>query len=342
MLMFMGLFGALLAGVAADSMLASARDSESHDNDSPDDAYNTAPDSDDAQASLSAGNVLGGTGDSLDDMFGATPDSDMPETEAVPSFFPAPDVAGLFDDLDERIHSSDAFIQPEPGQPVHLTGGDSPALLQGGALDDTLTGGAGNDTLLGHGGDDWLQAGQGATHMNGGTGNDTLIGGAGNDTLIGGDGDDLLIAGAGNNTLNAGVGNDTLIGVALDHNGNDISGRNFLNGGDGDDILIAGQGDYLNGGDGADTFALGDWLQGNAPVTIVDYNPQDDQIVLHYDPARLAMPELQVQFSATDPDTAQIWLQGHLIANVANGAGLTAQDIALVAKYPDMTHIAAA
>ncbi|WP_444788989.1 calcium-binding protein [Roseinatronobacter sp. NSM] len=258
-----------------------------------------------------------------------------------PYFFPAPDVAGLFDNLDERIHSSDAFPDPSPEDPVHLTGGEIPSLLQGGTLGDTLVGGSGNDTLVGLAGDDWLQAGQGATHMNGGEGDDTLIGGAGNDTLIGGAGDDLLIAGQGNNTLQGDAGHDTLVGVALDQNGHDISGRNFLNGGSGDDVLIAGQGDYLHGGDGADSFALGDWLQGNAAVTIVDFDPQEDQVVLHYDPARLATPEISVQFDAANPDTAQIWLDGHLIANVGNAQGLTAQDIALVPVYPVAMGIAA-
>lgn len=337
MFLMMGLFGALLAGIAADSMLATSKESDDQADDSPDDAYDDGLPDADSQPSMTAssGGVLGqlDADDNVNDS-AADQEEDL-------YFFNTPDVAGLFDDLDERIHSSDKFPEPDPEEPLHLNGGDSAALLQGSNLDDTLTGGAGNDTLAGLGGDDWLQAGQGDAYMNGGEGNDTLIGGAGDDTLIGGAGDDLLIAGEGNNTLNGGAGNDTLVGVALDDDGHDISGRNFLNGGDGDDLLIAGQGDYLNGGDGSDTFALGDWLHGQAAVTIVDFNPQDDQIVLHYDPSRLTEPQLSVQFSPTDPDTAQIWLDGHLIANVAHGAGLTAQDIALVPEYPDLLGIAA-
>ena len=344
MFMFLGLFGALLAGVAADSLLSAGKGTDDHEDDTRDGADDEqySDDSTQPQMIASSGGILGQMSDSI---------AGTPETPAAPDslagvdddpyFFAAPDVAGLFDDLDERIHSSDAFAEPEPPMPVNLTGGDDATFLQGGALDDTLTGGAGNDTLAGLGGDDWLQAGQGAAHMNGGEGNDTLIGGAGNDSLIGGAGDDLLIAGEGSNTLNGGAGNDTLVGAALDQDGNDLGGRNFLNGGDGDDLLVAGQGDYLNGGAGSDTFALGDWLQGRDAATIVDFDPAEDQIILHYDPSRLAAPDLTVSFTAANPDTAQIWLDGHLIANVAHGAGLTAQDIALVPHYPDMARIAA-
>ncbi|MBR3371672.1 MAG: hypothetical protein IKG52_13680 [Rhodobacteraceae bacterium] len=339
MLMFIGLFGALLAGVAADSMLASANTSDDQQDDSPDDGTD-APEAAQTQNLVLYADAPdeGGTLDGFGQDFAAP---GMADSDDEPYFFPAPDVAGLFDNLDERIHSSDAFPDPAPEDPVHLAGGDSPSLLQGGNLGDTLVGGSGNDTLAGLAGDDWLQAGQGATHMNAGEGNDTLIGGAGDDTLIGGAGDDLLIAGQGNNTLQGDAGNDTLVGATLDQNGQDVSGRNFLNGGSGDDVLIAGQGDYLNGGDGADSFALGDWLQGNAAVTIVDFDPREDQIILHFDPARLATPDLSVQFDAGNPDTAQIWLDGHLIANVGNAQGLTAQDIALVPVYPDAMGIAA-
>ncbi|MGY6705602.1 calcium-binding protein [Roseinatronobacter sp.] len=325
-------------------MLSTGNGAEDHEDDTRDNVDDDQYTEDSAQSRLNAtaGGFLGQLSDSavVATETVAAPDS-LGGTDDDPYYFAAPDVAGLFDDLDERIHSSDAFAEPEPAAPVNLTGGDSDALLQGGALNDTLTGGAGNDTLAGQGGDDWLQAGQGAAHMNGGEGHDTLIGGAGNDTLIGGAGDDLLIAGEGSNTLNGGAGNDTLVGAALDHDGNDLGGRNFLNGGDGDDTLIAGQGDYLNGGAGSDTFALGDWLQGQDAATIVDFDPAEDQIILHYDPSRLAAPDLAVSFNAANPDTAQIWLDGHLIANVAHGASLTAQDIALVPHYPDMARIAA-
>jgi Ca2+-binding RTX toxin-like protein len=128
--------------------------------------------------------------------------------------------------------------------------------------------------------------------------------------------------------LLGGYGNDTVIGAALDADGQDQSGQNFLNGGAGDDVLVAGNGDYMNGGSGADQFTLGGWLQSAA--TIVDYQPGDDRIVLQYDPARLPEPDLSIAFAPDDLATAQIWLNGQMIAQVVNAPGLSVTDIGLV------------
>ncbi len=243
---------------------------------------------------------------------------------------------GLFDDLDERIHSSDDYPPAQPPAPVVLEGGEGDDLLRGSGADDSLSGGAGNDTLIGAGGNNLLQVDSGNNLLRGGEGNDVLLGGTGNDTLEGGWGDDLLVAGGGDNLLMGGAGNDTLVGVKLDDQGQDQSGVNILNGGAGDDLLIAGQGDILHGGAGADTFALGDWLAQGAPVTIVDYTVAEDQFVLHYDPARMLAPEVAVSFDPAHPDTAEIRLNGHVIAYVANAPDLRAGDIMLVAAHPAM------
>ncbi|WP_071469447.1 calcium-binding protein [Roseinatronobacter thiooxidans] len=241
---------------------------------------------------------------------------------------------GLFDDLDERIHSSDLFAPVAPPQPVFLEGGAGNDRLVGTVANDTLVGGAGDDILIGAGGDDVLYVDSGANHLIGGEGDDSLIGGAGNDTLEGGWGNDLLVAGGGANLLMGGAGDDTLLGAFLDDAGQDRSGANFLNGGAGDDLLIAGQGDTLNGGAGADFFALGDWLAGRAPAMIVDYSPEQDQIVLHYDPDRLSQPDVRVTFNEDQPDMAEIRLNGQIVAHVANASGLTADAIAIVAGHP--------
>jgi hypothetical protein len=248
---------------------------------------------------------------------------------------------GLFDHLDERIHSSDLYPAAQPPQPVLQQAGAEGAVLRGTVADDTLIGGAGNDTLIGAGGNNLLRADAGDNLLRGGEGDDWLIGGSGNDTLEGGWGNDLLIAGAGANVLMGGAGNDTLVGAYLDASGQDLSGANFLNGGGGDDLLIAGQGDVLTGGEGADDFALGDWLLGRAPAMIMDYTPTEDRIVLHYDPARLAAPELSVTASPSQPHMADIWLNGHVIAHIANAQGLRAEDILLVADHPAAMSLAA-
>lgn len=242
--------------------------------------------------------------------------------------------AGLHDHLGERIHSSDSFPPALPPVPGLVNGTDGNDSLRGSGAGDTLNGGAGDDTLVGAGGDSVLIAGGGNNHLIGGEGNDRLIGDSGNDTLEGGWGNDLLIAGGGENLLMGGAGDDTLVGAMLDADGKDTSGANFLNGGAGKDLLIAGQGDQLHGGEGADVFALGDWLAGAEPATILDYNAHQDQITLHYDPDRLDPPIISISFTADDPDTAQIRLDGQVVALVLNAPDLATADIALVAGLP--------
>ena len=249
--------------------------------------------------------------------------------------------AGLFDDLDERIHSRDTDPPAEAPQPAVLIGTEGDDRLVGSGADDTLWGGAGNDTLIGGGGNNLLLGHSGDNHLIGGEGNDLLIGGSGHDTLEGGWGDDLLIAGKGDNLLFGGAGDDTLVGVWLDQDGTDISGENTLNGGAGDDVLIAGQGDLLHGGEGSDQFVLGDWLAGQNAATILDYDPQADQIVLWYDATQIAAPELTITFSETDPAIAEIRLEGHVIAHVLNAPDLTVDQITLMQGQPEQMALAA-
>jgi Ca2+-binding RTX toxin-like protein len=306
MWMLLGFFGVLAAGAAADTLLTTR---SAGDTDDTDDSDVTQADAqvDPAEHRVSA-------------FFSDQPAVDLLALDILAEFDFAPDV----------IHSSDAFAIPPSPQPIVANGGDTPSQLNGGALDDVLTGGSAETYMAGHGGDDILHAAAGPTHQIGGEGNDVLIGGAGDDRLEGGEGDDLLIAGGGSNTLLGGAGNDILVGATFDTVQSAGSGPNFLNGGDGDDILIAGQGDYLNGGAGADAFGLGDWLQNGAAVTLVDYHPDEDQILLHYDPERVSSPDLEIRFQDDTSGTAQIWLNGQIIAQVLQAPNLTIADIGLV------------
>ncbi|MCC5963806.1 MAG: hypothetical protein JJU09_11830 [Rhodobacteraceae bacterium] len=239
------------------------------------------------------------------------------------------------DEQDERIHSSDDDPREKPPVPQILYAGDDGGVLRGSGAGDTLIGGAGDDTLIGNGGDVKLVAGSGDNHLIGAEGEDTLIGGSGDDTLQGGAGNDLLIGGGGSNVMFGGGGDDTLVGAHLDKDGRDTSGPGFLNGGAGDDLLIAGQGDMLSGGEGEDIFALGDWLAGGEPATILDYTAGEDQIALHYDPAHCDAPEISVTHDGDDPDKAEIRLDGQVIAYVVNAPHLTAGDIGLESSLPD-------
>jgi Ca2+-binding RTX toxin-like protein len=318
MLMILGLFGVLMAGAAADSVMSMRTAPD--DGDEPSDTE--SGDQNDPAPTQSVQTFARIAADDpvsvpvVDDLL-ATDWSQTVASDPLVDHETAPD----------RVHSSDTYgpaAAPEPVVAVLEDGGT----LRGGALDDVLIGGAGAGMLAGHGGDDWLAATDGPSHQIGGQGDDVLVGGAGDDRLEGGDGDDLLIAGLGSNTLLGGYGNDTVIGAALDADGQDQSGQNFLNGGAGDDVLVAGSGDYMNGGSGADQFVLGNWLQGAA--TIVDYQPGDDQILVQYDPTRLPEPDLSIAFAPDDLATAQIWLNGQMIAQVANAPELAVADIGLV------------
>ncbi len=317
MWLFLG-FGAAVAAASMADLLLSRGDDEKDESD---------PDATFAQDEVALQNEHAATtADLFRAMLTDEPSADEPDERR--------SSMGLFDNLSERIHSSDLFEPEKPVSPVSLKGGDIGSLLRGGVADDTLEGGDGNDTLLGSGGQNLLVAGSGDNHLIGGEGDDTLIGGAGDDTLEGGWGDDLLVANGGNNVLMGGAGDDTLVGAALDAEGADTSGQSFLNGGAGNDLLIAGQSDIVSGGEGDDTFALGDWLKGMEPVTIMDYQPGRDQIVLHYDPERLSEPEVSVTFQPDQPDTAEIRLNDHVVAFVVAGEALRSEDVALIAGHP--------
>lgn len=312
MWLLLGLFAALSATVLIDGMQSTASDTDDQEDQSEQDTEDAA-----RHDQMSYQSLL----DQLSD--------------------PADPDAGIFDNLDERIHSSDAFPPALPPQPSFLTGTDGDDYLMGGLADDTLQGGSGNDTLIGAGGNNLLEAGSGNNHLIGGEGHDTLFGGSGNDTLEGGWGDDLLVAGGGYNLLMGGAGDDTLVGVQLDTFGMDQSGANILNGGSGDDVLIAGQGDSLHGGEGSDQFALGDWLAGQEPAVILDYSADADQIVLYYDAAQITAPDVTVTFNSDDPTVAEIRLDGHVIAHVLNAPDLTAEAVTLIQGQPEQLAFAA-
>lgn len=101
--------------------------------------------------------------------------------------------------------------------------------------------------------------------LSGSEADDRMSGSAGSDTLLGGDGDDILY-------------------------GDDDAEGDELIGGHGNDILHAGGGDYLHGGAGDDEFRL----EEDEPVFIADYSPDDDKIILEYDPTA-PLPVLETQ-----------------------------------------------
>ncbi len=224
---------------------------------------------------------------------------------------------------------------------MHGMGGDD--TLNGNAGDDTLHGGDGrdllqggadDDALFGHNDGDTLVGGDGADTLHGGQGDDVLLGGDGNDALHGGLDDDTLHGGAGEDTLFGGWGNDVLIGLNLDEDTGaiiDDTDKDYLNGGGGDDLIIAGSRDVVTAGSGADTIVTGDWVEGGLSVKIMDFDIEDDSIVLIWNDTDAGEePEIVLR---ADPDNANIMhvlMDGIAVADVNGGAGLTLGDIALI------------
>ncbi|KPA20494.1 Hemolysin, chromosomal [Shimia sp. SK013] len=206
-----------------------------------------------------------------------------------------------------------------------LSGGADNDILHGEHGDDSLTGGDGNDTLFGHGDNDHLSGDDGSDSLVGGFGDDTLLGGAGDDALHGGYEDDQLDGGAGADTLLGGAGDDLVVGNTSPADP-DVD---YLNGGGGDDTLIGGKGDILTGGADADTFMLDGTAE--APITVMDFDQAEDNLVLLY-PNQADTPDVEIRPIASDPDMIEVIVDGEALAIVHGGASLEVSDITLIAQ----------
>ncbi len=231
----------------------------------------------------------------------------------------------------------DLLLGREGGDILHGDAGQD--TLHGDEGNDTLHGGAGHDQLQGEVGDDALFGHDDDDTLLGDAGDDSLVGSAGNDSLLGGEGDDALHGDLGNDTLQGDAGADTLFGGwgddvlnGVSPNGEDDTDVDFLNGGGGDDLIIAGNADIVTAGGGADTIAVGDWLNQDHQAQILDYNPDEDSLMVAYDDANGAEPVVDLEADEDDPSQQHIVLNGVRIAAVANAADLTLDQIVLVGQ----------
>jgi len=209
-----------------------------------------------------------------------------------------------------------------------LYGGQGRDLLHGEDGNDFLSGDAGDDSLYGHFGNDTLDGGGADDTAHGGQGDDQLSGGWGNDALHGNDGNDTLAGGADTDTLFGGVGNDLVWGA------DDGATSDFLNGGDGDDTLVAGSGDIVTVGEGADHVILDQTAVGlagdSAAVDLIDYDPDEDQLMVLWEPDGNAEPEISVEQNPDNPDQHIIRLDGEEAVRVNGSAPLSDADIQLI------------
>ncbi|GGO34927.1 hypothetical protein GCM10010991_26440 [Gemmobacter aquaticus] len=326
MLALIGFLGIAGAGFLFDAFLAR--------NEASDDAEDDAPVPDEQAPRATVGDLLQTVGSDV-----AAPPPDAVGTEENDK------LAG--DALDNQIDGRgglDQILGREGNDSLaggrggdHLWGGSGRDDLAGGTGDDNLRGEGGADRIAGNAGDDQLSGENGRDTLSGGAGNDSLLGGSGDDKLTGQQGDDWLNGGFGNDRLVGGEGSDTLDGDFGDdhlnshHDGQSDDKADFLNGGAGNDVIEPGSGDYANGGEGRDLFRLGGWIAAGEAALVTDFDPDQDQIEVVYDPDAHPDAELTIEH---DPRTgaAHLKLDGRPLAVVQNGAALTAEAIRLTAE----------
>jgi len=241
---------------------------------------------------------------------------------------------GLGSDTAEYANSSAAvFVQLDAAGVTTGIGGDAAGdqlsnieRVIGSAYGDTLYGSSADNRLEGRAGDDLLRGGLGADRLAGGDGFDTadystssaaisigLVYSIDPNAVTTGTGGDAQ--GDQLSEIEAVIGsafNDTIVGSVI---------ANLLNGGDGDDLLHLMGADMATGGAGADRFDI----QGSGG-TIADFNPEDDRLVVVYDPELHPDPQISVSDDGAD---ALVLLDGQELARISGAAGLSAAAVGL-------------
>lgn len=226
--------------------------------------------------------------------------------------------------------NGDDELRGEEGNDT-LAGGANADTLHGHDGCDVLHGGDGDDLLFGHNGNDTLYGDAGDDVLHGSDGDDVIHGGDGDDTLHGDLGDDTLIGGAGADVLFGGWGNDVLSGILHDPIGKDDNASDFLNGGGGDDSIVAGAGDIVTGGDGADEIVLGSWIIGSEAAQILDFEAEEDSLVLVWDDSTDGSLAPRITVSADPASSGQtlVLMNDDVVAKVT-GTALLPDNIALI------------
>lgn len=189
-----------------------------------------------------------------------------------------------------------------PGE--EFTGTEADDVMAGGDLSDQFDAGGGNDLIDGLGGNDTISAGAGDDAIRGGAGDDVVYLGdgddviqdryadenddliydpdssAGDDLIYGGSGADVVVESNGSDALYGGTGTDILWTVDAygSHEASDINA-----GGWGSDTMFGDDGDAMTGNQGNDHFGV--WIDQTTdrPVTITDFNGDDDTLALNVD-----------------------------------------------------------
>jgi hypothetical protein len=118
-------------------------------------------------------------------------------------------------------------------------------------------------------------------------------------------------------------------------------GEDALDGGAGDDQIIAGQNDIVTTGTGNDTVVLGDWITEGHTAQIMDFNCEEDNILLVWDDANGEEPTVDLQPNPTNPNLIQILMNGTAVADVDAGSDIELSDIVLIAQSLAQTGVIA-
>jgi len=235
---------------------------------------------------------------------------------------------------DDSIHGGDGRddLYGADGDDL-LGGGQGADWLHGEDGADTLHGGGGGDALYGGNDDDRLEGGDGDDTLHGGDGGDMLFGGTGDDAVHGGLGNDILTGGTGNDVLFGGLGNDTLSGLEGDTEeslGDANAMQDYLNGGDGDDLIVAGQGDIVTAGEGVDTIVAGDWITDGTATELMDFDRNEDQLVIAYGPDGAALPEIEIRTDPDDASTSHVLVDGAKVVTMNSADAPPLDQIVLI------------
>ena len=205
-------------------------------------------------------------------------------------------------------------------------------MFDGGGGNDLITGQAGDDTLFGGQGNDWLIGLDDTDQISGGDGSDVLIGGTGTDHLNGGAGDDFIESA---NLVDETALRDSLQGiqrisdVVFQYNMTKSPDTgDVVDMGEGNDTVVAGDSDTISGGEGRDEFALGDWISGDDPVEITDFDTEEDVLSFVYE-GDGPPPELTIDRD-TSTGVTTLRADGAAVAVLRNSApGFSLQNVVM-------------
>ncbi len=95
----------------------------------------------------------------------------------------------------------------------------------------------------------------------------------------------------------------------------------------------------LTGGAGADLIMLGDWLQAPAEgiedpcaAQLMDFDPDEDRIVILYDDSAAEAPQVELRASADDPTRTEILIDGAVVSVLATADAPALADLVLIGE----------